>query len=146
MAEENNNAPEAAADGAQPAGPQFALQRIYLKDTSFESPKSPQIFQAQWSPKINFDIKTRNTKVADDVYEVVLVLTVEAQLEEANARVDSAEQLAQAEANSRIQFRAGCFAQLACSPRSSSVFHMTPAPPGSSSCPMGKCYVPLFRE
>jgi len=87
MAEESNNSPEAAADGAQPAGPQFALQRIYLKDTSFESPKSPQIFQTQWSPKINFDIKTRNTKVADDVYEVVLVLTAEAQLEEETAFV-----------------------------------------------------------
>ena len=87
MAEESNNAPEAAADGAQQAGPQFALQRIYLKDTSFESPKSPQIFQTQWSPKINFDIKTRNTKVADDVYEVVLVLTAEAQLEEETAFV-----------------------------------------------------------
>ena len=49
MAEESNNSPEAAADGAQPAGPQFALQRIYLKDTSFESPKSPQIFQTQWT-------------------------------------------------------------------------------------------------
>ena len=87
MAEESNNAPEAAADGAQQAGPQFALQRIYLKDTSFESPKSPQIYQTQWSPKINFDIKTRNNKVADDVYEVVLVLTAEAQLEEETAFV-----------------------------------------------------------
>ena len=31
MAEQSNNAPEAAADGAQQAGPQFALQRIYLR-------------------------------------------------------------------------------------------------------------------
>ena len=52
MAEENNNALEAAADGAQQAGPQFALQRIYLKDTSFESPKSPQIFQTQGAPRL----------------------------------------------------------------------------------------------
>ena len=86
MAEESNNAPEAAADGAQ-QGPQFALQRIYLKDTSFRIAEKPQIFQTQWSPKINFDIKTRNTKVADDVYEVVLVLTAEAQLEEETAFV-----------------------------------------------------------
>ncbi|HJN94439.1 MAG: protein-export chaperone SecB [Gammaproteobacteria bacterium] len=85
MAEDENN-PQAAApaaDGAdQPQGPQFALQRIYLKDSSFESPRSPVVFQGQWSPKINFDIKTRSSKVQDDIYEVILVLTAEAQMEE----------------------------------------------------------------
>jgi preprotein translocase subunit SecB len=77
--EENN---QAAAGTEQPTGPQFALQRIYLKDSSFESPRSPAVFQTQWTPKINFDIKTRSDKVQDGVYEVVLVLTVEAQLDE----------------------------------------------------------------
>ena len=85
MAEDENN-PQAAApaaDGADQAqGPQFALQRLYLKDSSFESPRSPLVFQGQWSPKINFDIKTRSNKIQDDIYEVVLVLTAEAQLEE----------------------------------------------------------------
>lgn len=85
MAENEENTTAAAAapsETEQPTGPQFALQRIFLKDSSFESPRSPLIFQAQWSPKINFDIKTRSSKVQDDVYEVVLVLTAEAQIEE----------------------------------------------------------------
>ncbi|PCJ22359.1 MAG: protein-export chaperone SecB [SAR86 cluster bacterium] len=84
MAEnEDNNTEAAAAPAAQaPEGPQFALQRIYLKDSSFESPRSPAVFQGKWAPTINFDIKTRNEKVQDDIYEVVLVLTVEAKLEE----------------------------------------------------------------
>jgi preprotein translocase subunit SecB len=84
MAENVGSNPETAAAPApaQPEGPQFALQRIYLKDSSFESPRSPAVFQGQWQPKINFDIKTKNSKVLDDVYEVVLVLTVEATLEE----------------------------------------------------------------
>jgi preprotein translocase subunit SecB len=84
MAEDYNNPPAAGApDGTQqPQGPQFALQRIYLKDSSFESPRSPAVFQGQWTPKINFDIKTRSNKVQDDLYEVVLVLTAEAMLEE----------------------------------------------------------------
>ena len=87
MAENDQKAPEAApgAGAEQPAGPQFALQRIYLKDSSFESPRSPGVFQSQWSPKINFDIKTRSSKIQDDVFEVVLVLTAEAQLEENTA-------------------------------------------------------------
>tara|TARA_B100000780_G_C20842607_1_gene334866 strand:+ start:83 stop:625 length:543 start_codon:yes stop_codon:yes gene_type:complete len=90
MAENEENTTEAAAapqGNEQPAGPQFALQRIFLKDSSFESPRSPLIFQAQWSPKINFDIKTRSSKVQDDVYEVVLILTAEAQIEEKAAFV-----------------------------------------------------------
>ena len=83
MAENENNNPAAAPQAAQAAtGPQFALQRIYLKDSSFESPRSPLVFQSKWAPKINFDIKTRSDKVQDDVYEVVLVLTVEAKLDE----------------------------------------------------------------
>ncbi len=84
MAENEQNETTGAAAGGQqqPAGPQFALQRIYLKDSSFESPRSPAVFQSQWQPKINFDIKTRSNKVQDGVYEVVLVLTAEAQLEE----------------------------------------------------------------
>ncbi len=66
----------------QPQGPVFALQRIYLKDASFESPRSPEAFQGQWSPKITFNLNTRNTKLADGVFDVVLTLTIEAKMEE----------------------------------------------------------------
>ena len=84
MADNQEGNPAAAADGAanQPATPQFALQRIYLKDSSFESPRSPAVFQSQWQPTINFDIKTRSDKIQESVYEVVLMLTVEAKLED----------------------------------------------------------------
>ena len=83
MADEENLKPSAGpTDQDQPTGPQFALQRIYLKDSSFESPGSPAVFQGQWTPKINFDIKSKHEKLQDDLYEVVLVLTVEAQIDE----------------------------------------------------------------
>ena len=83
MADEENLQPEAGgSDQDQPTGPQFALQRIYLKDSSFESPGSPGVFQGQWTPKINFDIKSKHEKLQDDFFEVVLVLTVEAQVDE----------------------------------------------------------------
>ncbi len=68
-----------------PNAPQFALQRIYLKDFSFESPRSPGIFAGQWSPNINFEVKTRSEKFQENAYEVVLVLTVEAKVEENTA-------------------------------------------------------------
>ncbi len=82
---QSGEAATATATGDAKQGPNFALQRLYLKDASFESPASPGTFQGQWSPKVTFDIKTRTAKLQDDVYEVVLVLTVEAKQAEAVA-------------------------------------------------------------
>ena len=83
MAEEEDlQSTAGTSDQEQPEGPQFALQRIYLKDSSFESPGSPGVFQGQWTPKINFDIKSKHEKLQDDFFEVILVLTVEAQVDE----------------------------------------------------------------
>lgn len=62
--------------------PQFALQRIYVKDLSFESPNSPLVFQDQWKPQVNLDLNTAHNKVSDNQYEVVLSLTVTAKIDE----------------------------------------------------------------
>ncbi|GGJ04806.1 protein-export chaperone SecB [Halopseudomonas pertucinogena] len=72
MAEEQQNA---TANGANQPQVQFALQRIYVKDLSFESPKAPAVFQAQWNPQVNLDLNTRHNKLQDDIYEVVLSLS-----------------------------------------------------------------------
>ncbi|MCY3565632.1 MAG: protein-export chaperone SecB, partial [Gammaproteobacteria bacterium] len=80
--------PEAAAQQqpqADPNAPQFALQRIYLKDFSFESPRSPGVFTGQWSPNINFEVKSRSQNFQENTYEVILTLTVEAKVEEETA-------------------------------------------------------------
>lgn len=80
--------PEQAAQQqpqADPNAPQFALQRIYLKDFSFESPRSPGVFTGQWSPNISFEVKSRFEKYRENSYEVVLTLTVEAKVEENTA-------------------------------------------------------------
>ena len=58
---------------------QFALQRIYVKDLSFESPKSPEMFQAQWQPEVKLDLNTSNRQLQDDMFEVVLSLTITVQ-------------------------------------------------------------------
>lgn len=84
MAENDNNqnGNAAAQRGQQQQGPMFALQRIYLKDTSFESPKSPDVFKGQWAPKITFNLNTSNEKLSEGVYDVVLRLTIEAKQED----------------------------------------------------------------
>ena len=55
---------------------QFALQRIYVKDLSFESPKAPEIFQKQWKPEVKLDLNTKNCKLEDNLHEVVLSLVI----------------------------------------------------------------------
>jgi preprotein translocase subunit SecB len=75
MAEENQN--NHAANGAAQDQPQvqFSLQRIYVKDLSFESPKAPSVFQSQWNPHVNLDLNTRHTQLQDGIHEVVLSLS-----------------------------------------------------------------------
>ena len=60
----------------QQQAPQFALQRIYMKDISFESPKAPEIFQKQWQPEVKLDLSTSNRPLEEGLFEVVLSLTV----------------------------------------------------------------------
>ncbi len=58
---------------------QFAIQKIYLKDVSFESPNSPQAFtDGEWQPQINVQINSSHHAIADDTYEVLLDVTVTA--------------------------------------------------------------------
>jgi preprotein translocase subunit SecB len=54
------------------------LQKVYLKDVSLETPNSPQIFTEQWQPQFNLQIHTTANPLSDNVYEVVLTLTVTA--------------------------------------------------------------------
>lgn len=67
---------------ANAEGAQFALQRIYIKDASFESPKAPQSFRMQWSPKINLELNSSHEELGEGVHEVVLSVTVTAQTED----------------------------------------------------------------
>jgi preprotein translocase subunit SecB len=59
---------------------QFALQRIFVRDLSFEVPMGPQVFTKQWQPQVQIDLGTRSEHVADDIYEAVLTITVTAKL------------------------------------------------------------------
>ena len=58
------------------------IQRIYVKDISFEAPNLPHIFHQEWKPKLSFDLSTETVKLGDDLYEVCLNLSVETTLED----------------------------------------------------------------
>ena len=53
MAEENTNQPERL----------FNIQKIYVKDVSFETPNSPAIFTQQWDPKVEFNLSSSGQQV-----------------------------------------------------------------------------------
>jgi preprotein translocase subunit SecB len=55
---------------------EFALQRVYTKDVSFETPNTPGIFQQEWKPETGVNLNTEVNKLTDTVYEVTLSVTV----------------------------------------------------------------------
>ena len=54
-----------------------ALQKVYLKDSSFEAPNSPEIFTGEWRPAVSLNIGTKHTALGDDNHEVILSLTAD---------------------------------------------------------------------
>lgn len=59
-----------------PGTGKFALQRIYVKDLSFESPNAPQCFRDEWKPEIKMDLNTENAKIDEKTVEVTLHITI----------------------------------------------------------------------
>ncbi len=73
-------------------GPQFALQRIYTKDISFETPNSPAIFTEKWEPSVNVDLNSASSLLQEGLYEVVLSVTVTAKVGEKTAYLAEVQQ------------------------------------------------------
>ena len=69
MTEENSQAQ--AGDG-----PQFGIVRIYLKDVSFETPNSPEVFRQDFKPDVKLQLNTSVNKLEAELFEVVLDVTV----------------------------------------------------------------------
>ena len=69
---------------AEQAQPKFEIKKIYVKDLSFESPLTPQVFMENpQQPQIEVGVNTSFTKLDDsDIYEVVLKVTCAAKSED----------------------------------------------------------------
>jgi preprotein translocase subunit SecB len=61
---------------------QLYLQKIYLKDLSFESPKVPEVFNTDASPQTQLNLRSSAREVAPNTQEITLTLTVEAKHQE----------------------------------------------------------------
>jgi preprotein translocase subunit SecB len=56
---------------------QLILQKIYIKDLSFESPRTPAAFSIQQTPQTQLSLKSNVKDIAEHTYEVTLTITVE---------------------------------------------------------------------
>lgn len=73
-------------------GAQLSLQKVYLKDASFEVPGAPQIFQETGQPQIQLNLQQQVGVLADNVYEVVLTITVTCKLADKTAYLAEVQQ------------------------------------------------------
>jgi preprotein translocase subunit SecB len=89
MADEATNG-TAGAEAAAPA--QFNVQKIYLKNVSFEAPNAPAVFQEQAQPQLQLNLNQKVARFEDDVYEVVLTITLTCTINEKTAYLAEVEQ------------------------------------------------------
>ena len=78
MADETNT--QAAAQQAITG--QLAIQKIYVKDVSFEAPNSPAVFTGELNPTADVHFANRTTALDAENHEVVLTVTVKVRQEE----------------------------------------------------------------
>jgi len=91
MAEKEKSTTQAETEAPQTA---FNLQKTYIKDVSFESPMSPQVFSLQTAPQIDIQINIQHRALDDGngIYEVVLSGTVTAKADEKSVFLSEVQQ------------------------------------------------------
>lgn len=73
MTDKNQPKPQAGAQSAN--SPQFEIQRIYIKDVSYEAPNTPHTFVEEWKPEVQLNLETKSNRIQDNTHEVVLSVT-----------------------------------------------------------------------
>jgi preprotein translocase subunit SecB len=87
----DQTAPQAAgADAATQA--QFTVEKIYVKDVSFEAPNAPHIFSEQGQPQLNMNLNQKVARLNAQVFEVVLGVTLTCTLGEKTVYLAEVEQ------------------------------------------------------
>lgn len=88
MSEEHNNAVAAETNN----GPAFTVEKIYVKDVSFESPNSPTIFNENVQPDLQLNLNQKVQRLSENAFEVVLGVTLTCKAGDKTAYVAEVEQ------------------------------------------------------
>ena len=91
MSEENTNGVAAPAENTA-NGPAFTIEKIYVKDVSFESPNSPVIFNENVQPDLQLNLNQKVQRLSDTAFEVVLGVTLTCKAGDKTAYVAEVEQ------------------------------------------------------
>ena len=78
MTEQTAPAQGAAENSKEPG---FRIQRIYLKDLSLEQPNAPQILLVAAEPQVEVEVEVAVTRLSDEIFEVALIATVTAKVD-----------------------------------------------------------------
>ena len=73
MSDETTNGVAAPAEAI---GPAFSVEKIYVKDVSFESPNSPTIFTENVQPDLQLNLNQKVQRLSENAFEVVLGVTL----------------------------------------------------------------------
>ena len=80
MSDETTNG--AVAPAAEAAGPAFTVEKIYVKDVSFEVPGAPAIFTENVQPELQLNLNQRVQRLGENAFEVVLGVTLTCTIED----------------------------------------------------------------
>jgi len=70
----------------------FAIQKIYTKDISFESPNAPTIFATAFEPKLSVDLNVESKAIDENHFNVILRVTATAEVDGKTAFLCEVEQ------------------------------------------------------
>lgn len=70
----------------------FQIQKIYIKNASFESPNAPELFTTQFQPQLNVDLNVESGQLNEGVFHVVLRVTATTKVEDKTAFLCEVEQ------------------------------------------------------
>jgi preprotein translocase subunit SecB len=59
----------------QATTPAFEIQRIFVKDLSYEAPNTPHTFVEDWKPEVQLNLETKSNRIQENIHEVVLSVT-----------------------------------------------------------------------
>ena len=89
MSDETTNGAAAPAEANAPA---FSVEKIYVKDVSFEAPGAPAIFSEQGQPDLQLNLNQRVQRLNEALFEVVLTVTLTCKVGDKTAYVAEVEQ------------------------------------------------------
>ncbi len=79
-------------NGVAPTGPSFTIEKVYIKDISFEAPGTPQVFNEEGQPQLQMNLNQQVQRLSDGAFEVVLGVTLTCTIAEKTAYLAEVQQ------------------------------------------------------